>query len=414
MKKTTAFTVLLLACIFHIISAVPACADPLVITPGLGAGALVDNLMGTGVTYSNAGYTGAVNANGTFTGGTGVIGFESGIILSSGLATSAAGPNTSPGTSTIFSTAGDPDLNALGSTTTHDAAVLEFDFVPTADTLSFSFVFASEEYNEYVNSYNDIFAIFLDGANVAMIPGTSTPISINNINNCVNPAYYINNNSSGGSLSCNPTAVNANLNTQFDGLTVVITLNLPITSGTNHHLKIAIADVLDESFDSAVFIKSASFNSGTPTVTPTYTPTFTITPTFTWTLTQPPSFTPTFTPTITNTWTVTCTITPTVTMTATPPFCMELKGAFPNPFFYDTRIVYSLCRDSAIKLTVYTVSGEVVRVFEQDGFIGYNTIYWNARNRALKPVASGTYIYSLEAVSADDKKKLWGKVSAVR
>ncbi len=93
---------------------------------------------------------------------------------------------------------------------------------------------------------------------------------------------------------------------------------------------------------------------------------------------------------------------------------MELKGAFPNPFSYDTRIVYSLCRDSAMKLTVYTVSGEVVRVFEQDGFIGYNTIYWNARNRAFKPVASGTFIYSLEAVSAYDKKKLWGKVSAVR
>src|ERR1035437_6795335 len=274
MKKTAAFTTLLLACIFHIISAVPVCADPLVITPGLGAGALVNNLMGTGVTYSNAVYTGAVNANGTFTGGTGVIGFESGIILSSGLATAAAGPNTNPGTTTVFSTAGDPDLNALGSTTTNDAAVLEFDFVPTADTLSFSFVFASEEYNEYVNSFNDIFAIFLDGANVAIIPGTSTPISINNINNCVNTAYYINNESSPlGNPSCNPAGVlSANLNTQFDGLTVVITLNISITPGTSHHLKFAVADVGDSGVDSAVFIKSASIISGTSTMTPTITP----------------------------------------------------------------------------------------------------------------------------------------------
>src|ERR1035437_7373585 len=318
MKKTAAFTTLLLACIFHIISAVPVCADPLVITPGLGAGALVNNLMGTGVTYSNAVYTGAVNANGTFTGGTGVIGFESGIILSSGLATAAAGPNTNPGTTTVFSTAGDPDLNALGSTTTNDAAVLEFDFVLTADTLSFSFVFASEEYNEYVNSYNDIFAIFLDGANVAIIPGNGTPISIYNINNCVNSLYYINNNSfPNGSSSCSPTAANANLNTQFDVLTVVISLNLPINPGTSHHLKIAIADVLDGAFDSAVFIKSASFNSGTRTVTPTITPTYTWTDTFTITptLTVTPTFTPTSTITPTPSITATLTVTNTVSFT---------------------------------------------------------------------------------------------------
>jgi hypothetical protein len=467
--------------------ATAAFADPLVITTSLSATALVNNLMGGGVTYSNPVYTGSVLANGTFTGGTGVIGFESGIILSTGLATTAVGPNTSDSASTIFNTAGDAGLSALGGgVTTYDAATLEFDFVPSANMLSFSFVFASEEYNEFVGqSYNDIFAIFLDGTNIAIVPSTTTPIAINNVNNCVNSAYYINNSVFGGSVFCPSTGIpSANLNTQFDGLTTVITLNLPITPGIQHHLKIAIADASDAQYDSAVFIKSSSFNSGTNTVTPTITPTWTpsntwtitptqtqtytstmtytitptlsITPTFTFTLTATVtptmsctdtpsftatatptitftltatrtftfSFTPTITPSLTATWTSTITSTPTFTATpsftptatSTPyPFCLELKGNFPNPFSdYGTHIVYRLCRPGPVTCKIFTVSGEVVRVLKQDGIRGYNSLFWDGQNRASNDVASGVFIYHLEAESEGEKAQLWGKCAVVR
>jgi hypothetical protein len=405
-------------------------ADPLVVNSSLSANLLAANLMGTGVTFSNEKYTGNIDANGTFTGGTGVIGFESGIILSSGRAADVVGPNNSTSYTTSFGSAGDPDLETLNGTTneTHDAASLEFDFVPSADTIAFSFVFGSEEYNEFVGTFNDIFGIFLDGVNVAIIPGTAVPISINNINNCANSSYYINNNTSGGSGTCGSIGVpSANLNTQFDGLTVVINLKINITPGVSHHLKFAIADVQDSAYDSAVFIKSASLISGTDTITPTNTPTYTATGTFTITATYTPTSTFTETPSITctftntQTYTFTPTVTMTITKTCTPtmtptpfPFCLELKGCFPNPVAVDANIVYRLCRPGPVKLKMYTVSGEVVRVMEQDGIRGYNSMYWDGRNRAGKETANGVFIYSLEAESQGEKALLWGKFSVVR
>ncbi|MDP0953449.1 choice-of-anchor L domain-containing protein, partial [Klebsiella pneumoniae] len=78
--------------------------------------------------------------------------------------------------------------------TTNDAAVLQFDFIPLGDTLKFDYVFASEEYNVYVGGgVNDVFAFLLSGpnpaggnyvdANLALLPGTTTPVSINTVNN---------------------------------------------------------------------------------------------------------------------------------------------------------------------------------------------------------------------------------------
>jgi len=112
---------------------------------------LVTALIGPGVTASNISFTGVPIAAGTFTGGTGIIGFESGIILSSGNIASVPGPNTANNTSTNNNQPGDPDLEAL-IPFTQDATVLEFDFTCTGvSTISFQYVFTSEEYNEYVN-----------------------------------------------------------------------------------------------------------------------------------------------------------------------------------------------------------------------------------------------------------------------
>ena len=221
---------------------------------------LVEEIIGSGITYSNVVYTGGNPASGLFSGGlSGGIGLDAGVILSSGLASNVIGPNASFGISSANNLPGDSDLDALIPQSTYDASVLEFDFVPTSTTIEIHFVFGSDEYNEYVNSsYNDVFAFFLDGVNIALIPSTSTPVSINNVNNghagggslgtgpCTNCAYYID----------NSTAIN---NTEMDGYTTLIVGTATVTAGNTHHIKLAIADAGDSALDSWVLIKSESF-----------------------------------------------------------------------------------------------------------------------------------------------------------
>jgi hypothetical protein len=118
---------------------------------------LVQAMIGSGPNgpiISNITYTGANIAAGTFSGGTGIIGFENGIILSSGNIASVVGPNVSDNTTTDNGQPGDPDLdNLIPGYQTFDATVLEFDFeCQDLQVISFQYVFASEEYNEYVNS----------------------------------------------------------------------------------------------------------------------------------------------------------------------------------------------------------------------------------------------------------------------
>jgi hypothetical protein len=129
---------------------------------------LVQNvLIGSGVTVSNIVFTGnQSNAIGSFSNGnTTNLGIDEGIILSTGIAAEASNP-ASYNASTNNFVAGDPDLNALpGVIGTNDAAILEFDFIPQSDTLTFRYVFGSEEYPEFVNSYNDVFAFFITGPN---------------------------------------------------------------------------------------------------------------------------------------------------------------------------------------------------------------------------------------------------------
>ena len=242
--------------------------------------AIAQELVGSGVTISNVQYTGAAAAIGTFAGAAD-IGLNSGIILSSGAVTNINGTNTSPAAQAINGTAGDADLNAripLGqncigdpASTTCDAAVLEFDFVPDGGIVSFQYVFASEEYNEFVNDvYNDVFAFMISGpgiladpgsdkANFALIPGlvpgSTSPVSINTVNNgplndgvgATNPQLFVS----------NDFGV-ATIQTQADGLTKVLTLQASVTPGQTYHMKLAIADAGDRIYDSWVLIKADS------------------------------------------------------------------------------------------------------------------------------------------------------------
>jgi hypothetical protein len=157
--------------------------------------------------------------------------------------------------------AGDTQLDALVAPfPTYDASVLEFDLVPVGNILEFQYVFGSEEYPEYVgSSFNDVFGFFINGPspsgpayvneNIAIIPGTTLPVSINNVNAGLNSAYFVDNQGINGQ-----TIV-------FDGFTTVLTAQLSVTPLSTYHLKMAIADVGDGVFDSGIFLKAQSMKS---------------------------------------------------------------------------------------------------------------------------------------------------------
>lgn len=236
------------------------------VNPNVGATTLVNTIVGSGISVSSISYAGTGTASGTFTGGLASgIGIESGIILTSGAASLAPGPNNQDSATGNNSLGGDADLTTLAETDTYDATVLEFDFTSAGGNVFFNYVFASEEYNEYTNSnFNDVFGFFLDGTNIALIPGTGTPVAINTVNggnpygtNATNPQYYNNNDPS--ELGT-PTPFNI----QYDGFTDVFTAQFLGLSAGEHHIKLAIADASDRSWDSAVFIQAGTF-SDTPT-----------------------------------------------------------------------------------------------------------------------------------------------------
>lgn len=235
-------------------------ANAISITPTSDGSQLVNTILGEGITVepSDITYNGASGSSGTFTDGLSEIGMDSGIILTTGNASDAAGPNDSDDTTEINNLAGDPDLNSLvPQASTNDATVLEFDFTTEGGDLFFNYAFASEEYNEYVNSsFNDVFGFFLDGENIALIPGTTTPVAINNVNggnplgtDASNPELYNNNARSDGSP----------FNIEYDGFTDVFTASDNVGPG-EHTIKLAIADVGDNTLDSAVFIQGGTFS----------------------------------------------------------------------------------------------------------------------------------------------------------
>jgi len=187
------------------------------------------------------------------------LGIDSGFILTTGKVINAEGPNNSGSLGYNSGLTGDPDLNALpGVGTTYDRCVFELDIIPECDTISFDYVFGSEEYNEYVGSINDAFAFWISGpgivgmVNIALIPGTALPVTIDNVNLGSYPAYYHNNT---GVPAGDPYYI------QYDGFTVPLTAVSAVTPGETYHLKLAIADEFDHSFDSGVFLKANSLGT---------------------------------------------------------------------------------------------------------------------------------------------------------
>jgi hypothetical protein len=244
--------------------------------------ALAQSLVGAGVAISNVKYTGALRAAGTFTSSSNVLGFTSGIVLSSGSVRNVAGSNCSTEISVDNGEPGDPDLNTIvgADSTTNDAAVLEFDFVPTSSTISFQYVFGSEEYPEFIGSFNDVFGFFLTApggapVNLALIPGTNLPVSINDVNDGnpgndppippANPKFYVNNQVQ----FAPPPAPLPPVDTELNGLTVVLGAQATVTPGLTYHIKLAVADANDFALDSDVFVQAGSLSSVNVTANPT-------------------------------------------------------------------------------------------------------------------------------------------------
>lgn len=254
------------------------------------AESLVRNvLLGTGVEISNVRFNGGttirdINVIGMFsTGNTPTnLGMSEGLILGTGDVAIAIGPNDDEGASDWdywgeYSCA--PLENIISDL--YDETVLEFDFIPYSDSIKFEYIFASEEYPEFVcSSFNDVFGFFLTGQNpnagqpaynnknIALIPNSDIPITINNVNggsmpedwwweepedcNLSNSMYYVDN--TYGQW------------VQYDGYTVPLTASARVVPHTTYHLIIAIADATDNSYDSGVFLKANSLTSITDTI----------------------------------------------------------------------------------------------------------------------------------------------------
>ncbi len=219
-----------------------------------------DVFLGDCLSASNIQYTGNLNAIGTFSQGSS-IGIEEGIILSSGNAMDAEGPNTSGSTGTGFYTDGLNLLDDIADNFTQDAAVFQFDFVAQTDGVTFTYVFASDEYPEFVcGTVNDAFGFFVSGpgyapnTNIATVPGTTDPVTINNVNNngAACPPYYsayYNDNLAGTAH-------------EFDGYTVPLTASIVTEPCATYQIIIAVADAGDAIYDSAVFLEAESFTAG--------------------------------------------------------------------------------------------------------------------------------------------------------
>jgi PKD repeat protein len=192
------------------------------------------------------------------------LGIDYGLILSTGNVFDAIDVS-SFFASTNLNGPGDQMLSNIVGFPTYDAVIIEFDFIPLADSIiPFEFIFASEEYPEWVGSdFNDIFGFFIDGpgfnglTNIAIVPGTNLPIAINNINNSLNSSYYIDN--TYGTFWA------------YDGYTVVFTLNVPVIANQQYHFRIALADVSDGIYDSAIILKAGSFAGNISQPQPSFT-----------------------------------------------------------------------------------------------------------------------------------------------
>ena len=235
-------------------------------------------LLGEGVEAFNITYTGGASQLGYMTDGEDVFTIGSGLVLSSDAAVNIACEFGTCGDclGTAFN---DPDLLDIANSvpplinqnfsvsSVNDGCVLEFDFTASGDSISFNYVFGSDEYEAWINTqYNDVFAFFLSGpgivgeyaspagfpdgaVNIAGVPDADPPlpITISSVNSGTNSQYYVNNQSENGICIL--------------GYTQTFTAEAAVQCGETYHIKLAIADGSDTALESIVVLEEGSFAS---------------------------------------------------------------------------------------------------------------------------------------------------------
>ncbi|WNJ20621.1 choice-of-anchor L domain-containing protein [Pontibacter sp. G13] len=254
----------------------------LTVSDSLDKFSLLQTLFASGVQVSNLTVTcDTTMAMWEFDGTNSNLGLDRGVLLSTGQASQAIGPNTSPGTSTNLADPGYAPLTTLSGQNTFDACVIEFDIYPTCDSVGIQYVFASEEYHEYVSTVpgggiNDVFAFFISGpgytnppgmpgVNIALIPGTTTPVSISTVNNGYAPANTM---STGPCTNCTYFVDNVGGTTvEYDAFTVPLLAQAAVQPCNTYHITLAIADASDGILDSGVFLEAGGIGCVTPQLT---------------------------------------------------------------------------------------------------------------------------------------------------
>ncbi|ESU22376.1 hypothetical protein FEDK69T_23610 [Flavobacterium enshiense DK69] len=188
-----------------------------------------------------------------------------GMIISTGKASSAAGPNTTLLSEGPTNWPGDPDLEqAIGENNTVNATVVEFDFVSGTNYVSFNYIFSSEHYlsnpsSSQCNS-SDGFAFLIKKIgspayqNLGVVPGTTIPVKVTTVRGpgticpSANAEYFDAFNGSEHS-------------TNFNGQTQIMNAEADIEPGASYHVKLVIADQGNSLYDSAIFIGANTFSN---------------------------------------------------------------------------------------------------------------------------------------------------------
>jgi len=215
-------------------------------------------IFGSGIEVTGASFAGAASgSSGIYSGAQttipGMVAGDSGVILSTGRVTDLTNSNGSTNTNTAAGTStnttgvdGDPDLNEIAGRATFDGAILTASFIPDGDFLTMQFVFASEEYPEYVGSnFNDAFGVWINGDFIPLTTTGNGEVAVNTVNATTNHNLYQSNTAD-------------QLNTEMDGMTRVLSFKAPVNSGQVNTIRIGIADAGDAIYDSNLLIAGES------------------------------------------------------------------------------------------------------------------------------------------------------------
>ncbi|MFH6997692.1 choice-of-anchor L domain-containing protein [Flavobacterium sp. FlaQc-57] len=193
---------------------------------------------------------------------------SNGIIIRNGIAKYTEGAYTGANESSQLNNTSDSDLQNISDSNgqivpIRDVSFIQFDFTPLSSNFSFDFLFASNEYGEFQCGFSDVFAFILTdlttgiSKNLAVLPGTDTPVSVKNIRD---QQYNSSCLSANANLFDHYNVTNSGTSAiNMRGETKVLTASSTVIPNRTYSIKLAIGDYNDSNYDSAVFIKGGSF-----------------------------------------------------------------------------------------------------------------------------------------------------------